>query len=126
MITRRTDSRGIPATGIPAVDDCPSWCTNPGHVSETSREDQVCYSADTEADVSCSLSVEVDPNYGACYSIVSAYAYRAFNALPVVQLYVHGFAPHVDRTFELTAYEAAQLAEALNTAAALLGGGSNE
>ncbi len=113
------DSHGRPATGIPAI-ACPPWCNDPGHIGESFTEDQNCYSANGETDVKCSLSVETSPNFGACYSVVAAYAYRRFNCLPVVSLYISGFEPNIDRTFDLTADEAEQLAAHLTNAAALL------
>jgi hypothetical protein len=98
-------AHGRPATGIPAI-KCPSWCKDPGHIGEHHTEDQNCYSGDVETNVKCSLSVEAIPRFGACYSVVGAFAYRGFNSLPVVQLYVSGFDPNIDRTFDLTADEA--------------------
>jgi hypothetical protein len=42
--------------------------------------------------------------------------------VPVVQLYVSGFEPNIDRTFDLTADEARQLGVHLLAAADLLAG----
>ncbi len=119
MSAERTDSNGRPATGIPPI-ECPSWCTDPGHVAEQNREDQNCYSADRY--VMCSLEdVEVTPR-GAAESMVGATAYRGFNCNPVVQLHVYGFKPHIDKSIELTAVEATQLAEALFAASEMIDG----
>jgi hypothetical protein len=121
MSAELLDAHGKPATGIPAI-KCPSWCNNPGHIGESHTEDQNCYSAAGESDVKCSLSVEASPRFGACYSVVGAFAYREFNCVPVVQLHVSGFEPNIDRTFDLTADEARQLGVHLLAAADLLAG----
>lgn len=85
----RFDAYGRPATGIPPI-ICPPWCKDPGHIGEHSTDDQNCYSAGGECDVKCSLSVEARPGFGACYSIIGAWAYRGFGRVPVIQLYVQG------------------------------------
>ena len=108
---------GSAASGIPPI-DCPSWCTDPGHVAEYCREDQICYSYDTY--VTASLEeVEVTP-HGVCESQIGAMACRGFNKRPVVLVHVIGFRDGIDVGANLTAAEARQLAEYLTAAADLI------
>lgn len=117
--TAGTDSRGRPATGIPPI-ECPSWCTDPGHVAECGRADQNCYSADQY--VMCSLEEVEITKYGVHESMVGATAYRRFGCYPVVNLHVYGFEPHTDVSINLTAGEAVRLAQALLHASDLIVG----
>lgn len=114
------DAHGRAATGIPPI-DCPDWCIDPGHIAERHVEEQTCVSASYRDDVECSLSVAVG-DLGACYSILGAWAYRGFGRVPVVQLYICGFNPHIDRSLEITAAEADKLGKHLIAAAELIGG----
>jgi hypothetical protein len=114
-----TNAWGREATGIPPI-QCPSWCTDPGHVAEHSREDQNCYSYETY--VSASLD-EVEINqYGVCGSRIGAMAYRGFGKYPVVRMHIEGFSHGLDEEARFTAEEARQLAQYLLTAADLIEG----
>jgi hypothetical protein len=115
-----TDAHGRPATGIRPI-ECPSWCADPGHIAETNREDQTCYSPDRY--VMCSLEHTEKTSFGSMFeSMIGATAYRGFNENPVVQLHVYGFQPHADMTISLTADEAIRLAVSLTFAADLISG----
>lgn len=114
------DSHGRPASGLPPI-VCPSWCDDPGHVSESMQDDQNCFAP--VQSVNCTLEpVEISKAYAAaiCYSVVDAFAYRGFNRMPVVRLYLCGFEPYVDFSIELKAHEATAIANRLVLAAGQL------
>jgi hypothetical protein len=103
-----TNAWGREATGIPPI-ECPSWCTDPGHIGETGRADQNCYSFETY--VTASLGeVELSGVGGVCESRIGAMAYRGFGKYPVVLIHVEGFDHGLDEELRLTADEAKQLA----------------
>jgi hypothetical protein len=56
-----TNAWGREATGIPPI-QCPSWCTDPGHVAEIFPSDQRCYSEN--AYVTASLGEVKISEYG--------------------------------------------------------------
>lgn len=106
-------------SGIPPLSDCPSWCTDPGHASETGRVDQKCYSDDLHIESSLH-EVEMSRS-GAFVSRIAAMAYRRFNERPTVLLHIAGFAGRLhdglDEELTLTADEARRLARFLSDAA---------
>jgi hypothetical protein len=110
---------GRDATGIPPI-QCPSWCTDPGHVAETGRGDQNCYSEDGY--VAASLDEVEIGKYGVCESRIGAMAYRGFNKHPVVLIHVEGFRGGLDAELRLTASEAKQLAQYMLAAADMIEG----
>jgi hypothetical protein len=117
---KATNAWGREATGIPPI-DCPSWCTDPGHVAETGRVDQNCYSADGY--VTASLDEVEIGKYGLCTSRIGATAYRGFNKYPGVRIHIEGFRGGLDEVIDLTPGEANQLAEYLLDAVRMIGGG---
>jgi hypothetical protein len=121
MTTTETlkDAAGRPATGIPPI-ECPSWCTDPGHVGEHFRSDQTCYSYQTY--VTASLDEVEISKYGVGQSQIGAMAYRGFNRYPVVLVHVVGFRDEVDVGAHFTADEARELAQYLLSAADMIDG----
>jgi hypothetical protein len=115
-----TNAWGRDATGIPPI-QCPSWCTDPGHVAETGRADQNCYSS-YETYVTASLDEVEISKYGVCQSQIGAMAYRGFNKYPVVLIHVDGFRGGLDAEIRLTAGEAKQLAQYMLAAADMIEG----
>jgi hypothetical protein len=114
-----TNAWGREATGIPPI-QCPSWCTDPGHVTEIGRADQRCYSDD--AYVTASLDEVEISQYGVGQSRVGAMASRRFNEYPAVLVHIEGFSHGLDEEARFTADEARQLAEYLLAAAEMIDG----
>jgi hypothetical protein len=116
---KRKNAWGREATGIPPI-ECPSWCTDPGHVAETGRADQNCYSDDGY--VTASLDEVEISKYGVGLSRIGATAYRGFNQYPGVRIHIEGFRGGLDEVIDLTPVEVNELVQHLLTAVHMIGG----
>ena len=116
---KATNAWGRESTGIPPI-ECPSWCTDPGHVAEIGQADQNCYSDDGY--VTASLEKVEVGEYGVYRSRIGATAYRGFNKYPGVRIHIDGFRGGLDEVIDLTPDEANQLAQYLLVAVQMIGG----